>query len=463
MSLLLTHATDIWSSLGEGFSDGVKPAAFPQQILRYRNTTAAETLGLQDLTTSQWHECFALFQPLVGSLPQPQALRYHGHQFTHYNPELGDGRGFLYAQLKEKSQNKVIDLGTKGSGQTPYSRRGDGRLTLKGALREALATAYLSHLGVHTSKTLSVFETGEELIRNDEPSPTRSAVLVRASSSHIRFGTFQRLAYLGETHRIDQLLHHCLKHYYVQSTPDSFFEDVCEQVALTTAQWMIHGFVHGVLNTDNMNITGESFDYGPYRFLPYYDLKFTAAYFDHEGLYAYGRQPQMVQWNLERLWEALSLVIKNEQNLENGLLKFQNTFQSEVLKLFGKKIGIAPEQNSTKVKNLFYQCLQFLEKSKVPYQSFFDDLYIWHQDLNRPLRDLNRLLYWNQDIEDIEKNLAELHRDSQAPEKTDGDRITLYYDEIEAIWSAIDQQNDWSLLYQKLDKMGSPHANCVSN
>ena len=131
--------------------------------------------------------------------PSPLALRYHGHQFQHYNPDLGDGRGFLFAQLYDLSDGRLLDLGTKGSGTTPYSRSGDGRLTLKGAVREALATAFLRALGVNTSKTLSIVETGEQLFRGDEPSPTRSAVLVRLSHFHVRFGTFQRLNFEGNT------------------------------------------------------------------------------------------------------------------------------------------------------------------------------------------------------------------------------------------------------------------------
>ena len=130
-------------------------------------------------------------------MPEPLALRYHGHQFRVYNPEIGDGRGFLYAQLRD-GLDRLLDLATKGSGTTPYSRRGDGRLTLKGGVREILATEMLEALGVNTSKSFSLIETGEELMRGDEPSPTRSAVLVRLSHSHIRIGTFQRMAAEGD-------------------------------------------------------------------------------------------------------------------------------------------------------------------------------------------------------------------------------------------------------------------------
>ncbi|NWM49593.1 selenoprotein O, partial [Escherichia coli] len=151
--------------------------------------------------------------PLEGSLPTPLALRYHGHQFRVYNPEIGDGRGFLFAQMLD-SRGRLMDLGTKGSGQTPYSRFGDGRLTLKGGVREILATEMLEALGVETSRTFSLVETGEELHRGDEPSPTRSSVLVRLNHGHIRIGTFQRLAHFGETEAMARLVAYVLRHYH---------------------------------------------------------------------------------------------------------------------------------------------------------------------------------------------------------------------------------------------------------
>src|SRR5206468_2925888 len=165
------------------------------------------------LDDEAWRAHSARFRPLPGNLPQPLALRYHGHQFRVYNPDIGDGRGFLFGQLRDEA-GRLLDLGTKGSGQTPYSRFGDGRLTLKGGMREVLASEMLEALGVDTSRSFSLVETGEALERHDEPSPTRSAVLVRLQHSHIRIGTFQRLAYLDETANLTKLTDYCLQHYY---------------------------------------------------------------------------------------------------------------------------------------------------------------------------------------------------------------------------------------------------------
>jgi AcrR family transcriptional regulator len=168
--------------LGPAFYDQVAAANFPQTIVRFRNNRAAGEVGLDGLSDADWVAHFGRFAPLPDSLETPLALRYHGHQFRVYNPDLGDGRGFLFAQL-DAACGRLMDLGTKGSGTTPWSRAGDGRLTLKGAVREVLATEMLEALGVDTSRTLSVIETGEALERGDEPSPTRSAVLVRLSHS----------------------------------------------------------------------------------------------------------------------------------------------------------------------------------------------------------------------------------------------------------------------------------------
>ena len=203
-------------------------------------------------------------------------MRYHGHQFGVYNPEIGDGRGFLFAQCRQEATGRVLDLGTKGSGRTPYARTADGRLTLKGAVREILATEMLTALNVPTSQTFCVIETGESLDRQDEPSPTRSAVLTRMLHSHIRIGSFQRLAYLRQQENLEILLRHTIKYYYPdldsqanlkELIPD-FLGQFAAKIARMVAGWMAAGFVHGVLNTDNFNITGESFDYGPWRFLP---------------------------------------------------------------------------------------------------------------------------------------------------------------------------------------------------
>ena len=277
--------------------------------------------------------------------PQPLALRYHGHQFRVYNPEIGDGRGFLFAQLRD-DRGRLLDLGTKGSGQTPYSRHADGRLTLKGGVREVLATEMLEALGVNTSKSFALFETGEALERGDEPSPTRSAVLTRLSHGHIRIGTFQRLAFFGEVENIRKLVRYCLENLYAEppSADDSenalrLFDLVSAATATLAASYIAAGFVHGVLNSDNINVTGESFDYGPWRFTPEWDPDFTAAYFDHYGLYAFGRQPEAIHWDLAQLAGCLSLVAEAPP-LSDMLGAWSGRFEQALVEAMMRRLGI---------------------------------------------------------------------------------------------------------------------------
>ncbi len=197
--------------LGDDYFDVVPAAEFPMHQLRWRNDDVLQQLGLAPDAVSD-AELIAAFGQFQGRDPL-LALRYHGYQFGEYNPRLGDGRGFLYGQVRGVD-GKLYDLGTKGSGQTPYSRGGDGRLTLKGGIREVLAAEMLHRMGVNTSRCLSLIETGEKLWRGDEPSPTRSAVMVRVQESHIRFGTFERLHYIGRADLIATLLEHVIEVYY---------------------------------------------------------------------------------------------------------------------------------------------------------------------------------------------------------------------------------------------------------
>lgn len=450
-----THA-----ELGEGFFDAVRPAQFPQHILRYRNQRAAATVGLDLLTDEQWIDHFGRFEPLPGSFVQPLALRYHGHQFQTYNPDLGDGRGFLFAQLEDLRDGRLMDLGTKGSGRTPWSRGGDGRLTLKGGVREVLATAMLEALGVSTSKSLSLIETGEELQRGDEPSPTRSSVLVRLSHSHVRIGSFQRLSYLKEPERLRQLLDHSVKHYYPALWTEGdngraakFLGAVSEAVAETGANWIAAGFVHGVLNTDNINITGESFDYGPWRFLPHYDPAFTAAYFDENGLYAFGRQPDVLAWNLTRLAEVL-LPLGEHAELEAALNRFWPAFQRSVWGAVLRRLGLrslGAERDGTLVQEVF----NFLHETEMPYEQFFFD---WRGgDGARALRSPAAEHYHTQAFEPLSLLLAEYLPAPDAnldhPYFARETPRTMLIDEMEAIWAPIAERDDWSALYAALDEI----------
>jgi uncharacterized protein YdiU (UPF0061 family) len=448
-------------NLGNEFYDEVEAALFSTPILRYKNVKWATRLGLH-LSDTDWLKHFGQFQPLPENLQKPLALRYHGHQFMNYNPQIGDGRGFLYAQVNV--QGKAYDLGTKGSGTTPYSRRGDGRLTLKGAVRELLATTYLEAQRVNTSKTFSVIETGEALQRNDEPSPTRSAVLVRLNHGHIRIGTFQRLAYLDQPENLKKLLYYSLETYYPLLKPSSdlksdiklFLQAVAGECAKTCAEWMMAGFVHGVLNTDNINITGESFDYGPYRFLPYYDPMFTAAYFDHEKLYAYGKQPQVIYWNLQQLLLSFTILDIEKEELVDAISSYSKKFSDHLIALFLQRLNLSPT-NQVENNKLFSATFTFLEESKCPFEDFFFD---WFSYEKRGFKALTgeRKEYYKGEAFNSFYSLLKGFKDIENQKASDpyfegASAENLYIDEIERIWSEIASHDNWQPLYEKLARI----------
>jgi len=462
--------------LGPEFGDPVLPADFPQTILRVRNDRAAASVGLETLSDDEWRAHFGRFEPLPGQ-PRPIAMRYHGHQFRTYNPDLGDGRGFLAAQLRETvgaqaasdrvasdsaPQGRLLDLGTKGSGQTPWSRRGDGRLTLKGGMREVLAAAMLESLGVPTCRILSLVETGEALERNDEPSPTRSAVMVRLSHSHIRFGTFQRAAYYGRKDQIEVLLEHARSLYHPTVAPGDapgFLAAVVEASARLTAQWIAAGFVHGVLNTDNLNVTGESFDYGPWRFLPHYDPGFTAAYFDSEGLYAFARQPEAVFWNLTQLAGCLKLIAEPQvAALTEELNGFGPAYIRHLRAAFLNRLGVKSLSEAADQRLLDATLALLRDKGEaLRWEPLFFDWFGGFSSSARALGGVRGSTYQGEAFDAF--RFALLEHEPDRPERLEHPMFAklepdeLLIDEVEAIWSAIAQGDDWAPLHAKLARL----------
>jgi len=420
-------------TLGPEFYDAVEPANFPQCTPRFLNKRRAEDVGL-DLGDEEWARHFCRFEALADNLPQPLALRYHGHQFRVYNPEIGDGRGFTFAQVRD-DRGRLLDLGTKGSGQTPYSRHADGRLTLKGGVREALATEMLEALGVNTSETFALFETGEQLDRGDEPSPTRSAVLTRLSHGHIRIGTFQRLAFFGQTDNINKLTRYCLENLYAEqaSRDDAenalrLFDLVGAATANLAASYLAAGFVHGVLNSDNINVTGESFDYGPWRFTPEWDPEFTAAYFDHYGLYAFGRQPEAIHWDLAQLAGCLSLVAEGP-GLADIFSGWSARFEDALVETMCRRLGVPVERE---IAAALIEALATREQAID--RIFFD----W-----RGGRDPGVERYPGDTFRKLAALLDGRARTQSHPYWSEADPCSMHIDEVEAIWAAIAEHDDW--------------------
>jgi len=406
------------AALAPWLGDSVTAADFPQTVLRWRNDRAAAQVGLDGLGDDEWIAHFGRFAPLPGNLPGPLALRYHGHQFGGYNPELGDGRGFTFAQLRDGA-GRLLDLGTKGSGQTPWSRRGDGRLTLKGAVREILATELLEALGVNTSRTFSVIETGENLWRGDEPSPTRSAVLVRLSHGHIRIGTFQRLLALDKPAEMHALIAYCLAQF--PGAPDAapagsspaatLLHQVVARMADMAASYMVAGFV--------------------------------AAYFDEAGRYAFGRQPEVIGWNCGQLAVALRLV-EEAPPLIAALERFGPLYQAAMARRWCWRLGVA-SQGLERDSALIAACEAAMRASGTGPDAFFHA----HRG-GRGADALPELAGC-----DPVGNDHPLWQESAPP--------SLLIDEVESIWAPIAEHDDWSTLHAKIaairrlgDALGQP-------
>lgn len=455
-----------FEALGDDYYDEVVAAEFPKHILRFRNDQLLPILGLKPeaVTDTDFIEAFGKFQGRRPFL----AMRYHGYQFGQYNPYLGDGRGFLYGQVRG-TDGELYDFGTKGSGTTPYSRSADGRLTLKGGVREVLAAEALHRLGVRTSRCLVLIETGEPLWRGDEPSPTRSSVMVRFNRSHIRFGTFERLHYFDRQDLLQKLLDHVIDYYYPTLKSEAqkyalFYAELVKRVAELVAQWMSVGFCHAVLNTDNMSITGESFDYGPYAFIDKYNPNFTAAYFDYYGRYSYGNQPKVCRLNLEMLASVLKSVIPIDE-METGLSQFEESYQHTYFERMLNKLGfenlLIPE--ATELLSL---TLQFLLLSKVGYHTFFSELTQqfdskWRENAEHILKTGNwvesaapteHLENWRKLYQRILLSLPESEMDNVARRlQRHNPHTALLRPEIEAVWEQITTEDNWKPFYQLLE------------
>ncbi|MCP2680456.1 YdiU family protein [Maricaulaceae bacterium NA33B04] len=451
-----------FAALGPDFASPVDPADFPLARPIWWNERWAEAVGLKmDVEARQLH--FHRFESLTDNQAQPVAIKYHGHQFRVYNPEIGDGRGFLFGQLRDE-HNRLLDLGAKGSGQTPFSRSGDGRLTLKGAVREILAAEMLEALGVYTSKLFAVFETGEPLHRGDEPSPTRSAVMTRLQHSHLRFGVFQRHAYHEDADAIAKLVDYALENLLPEAQAiegdraAALLAATAKRSAQLSGQWMAAGFVHGVLNTDNLVVTGESFDYGPWRFLPKFEPGFTAAYFDQTGLYAYARQPESVFWALQQLAGALMLVGDREALIE-ALQAYPDHYRAALIESFHHRLGLEPL--GTDVDAAFVTgLLDWMKDSEVAWEALFFDWFCGGAE--RADASARAGLYADEAFAPVRAGIAE--RTPVRPERLEHDYfkrpdpVHMTIETVEGLWAPIAERDDWSDFHTIIDAIAEARA-----
>lgn len=300
----------------------------------------------------------------------PLAMVYAGHQFGSYVPRLGDGRGLLLGEVLTSSGQRW-DLHLKGAGKTPYSRFGDGRAVLRSSIREFLGSEALAGLKIPTTRALALVDSDTPVLRESEE---RGAALLRVAGSHIRFGHFEYFAYSGQREALQQLINYCIARYYPEASAESnpaagFFRAVVKRTALLIARWQACGFTHGVMNTDNMSIVGETFDYGPFGFLDTYQAGYIPNHSDSSGRYAFNEQPSIGIWNCWCLARALSHQLRTEE-IEAGLAEYEPCFIAEYSGLMRRKFGLDDEAEAEPDRSLILDALDLLEKNAVDYTIF---------------------------------------------------------------------------------------------
>jgi uncharacterized protein YdiU (UPF0061 family) len=369
----ISNIKQAYKELPSNFYSQVILSKFKSSKLLIYNEELAELLGLGDLNEQDQLNLFSGDTQQLSTTPV--AMNYAGHQFGHFNPTLGDGRAALLGEVH--TVNGTFDIQLKGSGRTSYSRNGDGKSALGPVLREYIVSEAMHALGVPTTRSLAAVSTGEPVYRE---TPLAGGILTRVAASHIRIGTFELYASKGDFESVKTLIQYsCQRHYphLLNDNLDSknlavaFWQEVAQKQAKLVAKWMSLGFIHGVMNTDNMTISGETIDYGPCAFMDLFEHDRFYSYIDKRGRYAYSNQIPIAQWNLARLAECLIAVIDDEQvkavefmNEELSHLPkiFNEHWQREMLKKFGLEV-MDLNQGETLIKSW----LDYLEQEKLDF------------------------------------------------------------------------------------------------
>lgn len=435
----------------------VNPVSEPKLVIL--NGPLATTLGLDSkaLESRQGVEALAGNRILEGGIPLAQA--YAGHQFGHFNM-LGDGRALLLGE-HIKPSGELVDIQLKGSGRTPYSRGGDGRAGLGPMLREYIISEAMYALGIPTTRSLSVVTTGEDIMRETvQP----GAVMTRIAASHLRVGTFQFAAKWGTREDLKALADYAIeRHYPILMDEENRYllllQKVIERQAALIAKWQLVGFIHGVMNTDNMTISGETIDYGPCAFMDTYDTKTVFSSIDTHGRYAYENQPNIAAWNLARLAESLLPLIHEDQDeavklAQEAMAAYPEKYETEWLTGMGNKLGIfnIEEEDLPLVDNL----LELMEKYGADYTNTFRLMTLGSLE--------ETVLFGKKDFDEwhekwqarLEKQDVSIVFIQQLMQKSNPSVIPRNHRVEEALEAAVNNQ-DYSVLKSLLKVISSPY------
>ena len=391
-----------FSRLSNAFKEHIKPVAVKNPELVLLNQDLAKELNL-DFTKIDKNDLSALF--CGNTLPKGSsaiAQAYAGHQFGHFTM-LGDGRAVLIGEHLTNS-NKRYDIQFKGSGKTAFSRNGDGRAALGPMLREYIISEAMYNLGIPSTRSLAVAKTGEQIIRDN---PLQGAILTRVASSHIRVGTFQYVAARDKKDELEILLDYVVKRHYPsfinsKNKALDLLETLLDKQTDLVVNWMRVGFIHGVMNTDNMTISGETIDYGPCAFMDRYDPKTVFSSIDKMGRYAYCNQPAITKWNLSRFAECLiPLIDEDEDKSVKSATELIDTFgkkyEDKWLNMMRNKLGLIGEDN--KDKFLIVDLLTWMHQNKVDYTNTFCHL--------MSLKEYDNKIYKDNNFQNWKKNWQE--------------------------------------------------------
>jgi uncharacterized protein YdiU (UPF0061 family) len=385
------HFDNTYSRLPKVMSSQLNPIPVKDPKLTIFNHGFSKELGL-DFSSLNNNQIASIFSGNL--LPKESkciAQAYAGHQFGYFTM-LGDGRAILIGEHLSKN-NKRFDIQFKGSGKTPYSRNGDGRAALSPMLREYIVSETMHSLGIPTTRSLSVVKTGENVIRE---TPLPGAILTRVAASHIRVGTFQYVAATGDEKNLNTLFNYTIDRHYPKikdsKTPAiDLLKIVMEKQIKLVVNWMRVGFIHGIMNTDNMTISGETIDYGPCAFMDNYDPKTVFSSIDRFGRYSFSNQPPITKWNLARFAECLiPLINKNEDTAikiaSETINNFQNIYEEKWLNMMRDKLGFFGKDKSD--KKIIEDLLNWMEENKADYTNTF--CYLMNND------SINNIIYKDQ-------------------------------------------------------------------
>jgi len=353
--------TNSYFGLGRGFYQSIKPTPVQNPELIIYNQVLSDELGLAETALSSSADVSVFSGNHVPVGAEPLAMAYSGHQFGHFNPNLGDGRALLLGQILDPG-GRSFDIHMKGTGQTAFSRNGDGRAALGPVLREYLVSEAMARLGVPTTRALAAVTTGEEVAR-EQLLP--GGIITRVAASFIRIGTFEYFLARGDTVVLAQLADYVIEYQYpdlkqAENPYLALLDAVIEGQAALIAQWMQLGFIHGVMNTDNMSIACETIDYGPCAFMDHYAHERVFSSIDHHGRYAYNNQPNIGLWNLSRFAECLLHLIDEDEATAVEIAKdrlegFISSYQDHWLKGMRAKLGLSTglDEDRALVEELF--------------------------------------------------------------------------------------------------------------